>query len=232
MKTILSLCDYSGRWVMPYDEAGYRIVRVDPKFGRINSASMLSRRHICVSLTVQQFLNLATSPDRTPCFGETITLLPGDVHGILMAPPCTDFSISGAQYWPAKDQDGRTKASMEIIETCLAIVRYFKPTWWVLENPVGRLPELFPRTLGYPRMYFHPYEYAGLADEPEKEAYTKKTGLWGIFNHRLEQKPVDPVRVCSQGSWIQKLGGKSERTKELRSLTPIGFARAFFAANP
>jgi hypothetical protein len=28
-----------------------------------------------------------------------------------------------------------------------------------------------------------------------------------------------------------KLGGKSERTKELRSETPVGFARAFFLAN-
>lgn len=28
-----------------------------------------------------------------------------------------------------------------------------------------------------------------------------------------------------------KLGGKSERTKELRSMTPLGFAKAFFEAN-
>lgn len=27
---------------------------------------------------------------------------------------------------------------------------------------------------------------------------------------------------------IMKLGGKSERTKELRSMTPLGFAKAFF----
>lgn len=227
MKTILSLCDYSGRWVMPYDEAGYRIIRVDPKFGRTGAANMLHRKHICVAVTVQQFLSL----QQTGCFAETITLNPGDVHGILMAPPCTDFSVSGAQYWPTKDTDGRTKASMAIVDACLAIVRYFKPAWWVLENPVGRIPELFPKALGAPRMYFDPYEYAGWWDKPEEEAYTKKTGLWGIFNHRLERRPVPPVRACSQGSWVQKLGGKSERTKELRSLTPIGFARAFHAAN-
>jgi hypothetical protein len=29
-----------------------------------------------------------------------------------------------------------------------------------------------------------------------------------------------------------KLGGNSEKTKELRSLTPAGFAQAFFEANP
>jgi hypothetical protein len=27
------------------------------------------------------------------------------------------------------------------------------------------------------------------------------------------------------------LGGKSERTKELRSITPMGFAKAFYEAN-
>jgi len=42
---------------------------------------------------------------------------------------------------------------------------------------------------------------------------------------------VEPVKVCEQGSWLQKLGGKSEKTKTLRSATPMGFARAFYEAN-
>lgn len=53
---------------------------------------------------------------------------------------------------------------------------------------------------------------------------------WGRFNFP-ELRPVEPVKVCSQGSWIMKLGGKSETTKELRSNTPLGFARAFFESN-
>lgn len=72
-------------------------------------------------------------------------------------------------------------------------------------------------------MYFHPWEYG--------DAYTKKTALWGEFNEPV-RTPVEPIRACAQGSWVQKLGGKSERTKELRSATPMGFARAFFLANP
>ena len=32
-----------------------------------------------------------------------------NVVGVLSAPPCTDFSGSGARWWPAKDADGRTK---------------------------------------------------------------------------------------------------------------------------
>jgi hypothetical protein len=42
---------------------------------------------------------------------------------------------------------------------------------------------------------------------------------------------VDPTRVCGQGSWLMKLGGKSEKTKELRSMTPMGFAYAFYEVN-
>ena len=34
--------------------------------------------------------------------------LPNKVYGVLAAPPCTHFSVSGAQYWKAKDSDGRT----------------------------------------------------------------------------------------------------------------------------
>lgn len=34
-----------------------------------------------------------------------------------------------------------------------------------------------------------------------------------------------------RGSWMwANLGGKSERTKELRSITPMGFSRAFATA--
>ena len=143
---------------------------------------------------------------------------PEGVHGILAAPPCDHFSGSGAQYWPAKDRDGRTLDALSIVIACLRIIAESRPVWWVLENPVGRLR----RWLGPPRMYFHPCDYG--------DAYTKKTCLWGRFTKPMKM-PVDPVRTCKQGSWLQKLGGKSERTKRLRSITPAGFARAFFRAN-
>lgn len=144
---------------------------------------------------------------------------PRGVHGILAAPPCQHFAGSGAQYWKAKDADGRTLEALEIVTACLGIIAKARPTWWALENPVGRLR----RWIGAPTMYFHPCDYG--------DPYTKKTCLWGRF-HEPRKTPVAPERVCSQGSWVQKLGGKSERTKRLRSITPPGFARAFFEANP
>ena len=44
-------------------------------------------------------------------------------------------------------------------------------------------------------------------------------------------KPVVPIRACAHGSWLMKLGGKSLRTKNLRSATPKGFAIAIFESN-
>jgi len=144
---------------------------------------------------------------------------PEHVHGILAAPPCDHFSVSGAQYWKAKDADGRTKEALSIVNACLEIIKKTNPVWWVMENPVGRLR----KWVGPPVMTFNPCDYG--------DPYTKKTLLWGSF--RLPVKnPVEPVRACAQGSWVQQLGGKGEKTKRLRSITPEGFAKAFFEANP
>lgn len=141
------------------------------------------------------------------------------IYGILLAPPCTEFSGSGAQYWPDKDADGRTLSALSIVDAGLRMVAIYNPVFWALENPVGRLR----RWLGPPQFAFHPCDFG--------DPYTKKTLLWGRFN-APRKSPVEPKRVCSQGSWLMKLGGKSERTKTLRSTTPLGFARAFFEANP
>jgi hypothetical protein len=154
--------------------------------------------------------------------------LPEEVHGILAAPPCTDFAGSGAQYWRIKDEDGRTDKSLALIDKTLGLVEHYNPAWWALENPVGRLPTLRPK-LGKP-WYFNPCEFAGWLDgeESDRECYTKRTGIWGQFTiPRKEERDAS-----GSGNWIMKLGGKSERTKELRSMTPLGFAYAFCASNP
>ena len=143
---------------------------------------------------------------------------PDNVCGVLAAPPCTDFAGSGAQYWKIKDQDGRTDASLALVDKTLEIISWTNPKWWALENPVGRLQKLRPQ-LGTP-WYFQPHWFG--------DAYTKKTGLWGTFNRDLPRCDVEP----DPNSWIMKLGGKSECTKELRSMTPMGFAEAFYLANP
>ena len=199
-KIILSLCDWSGNWPSFYKEAGYEVYQVDIKHDI-------------------DILSLDVESDILPL---------GKIHGILAAPPCTDFSGSGAQYWKVKDADGRTDSSLALVHKCLEIIDKTNPVFWALENPVGRLPTLVPK-LGKP-WYFNPHEFAGwlCGEDAERERYTKRTGLWGSFN-RPEKAALTVVPGCNP---IMSLGGKSERTKELRSMTPLGFAKAFFLANP
>jgi hypothetical protein len=45
----------------------------------------------------------------------------------------------------------------------------------------------------------------------------------------LETAIREPIPASQ--NFIMKLGGKSERTKMLRSVTPAGFAEAFYLAN-
>lgn len=200
-RLILSLFDTSGEWSRPYREAGYPVYAFDIKepggFGWSHDIA-----DFCVAYLTEE-LDIS------------------DVYGILAAPPCTHFTVSGAQYWPAKDADGRTDEMLELVHRVLQTVELFSPEFWAMENPVGRLPKLLPH-LGKP-WYWQPHWYG--------DAYTKKTGLWGRFNNDLERNDVEPIRACDAGSWLMQLGGKSEKTKALRSVTPPGFARAFFNAN-
>lgn len=197
-KNILSLFDYSGNWPYAYREAGYSVLQID----------------------IKHDLNiLEIAPEDLPF---------DQVYGILAAPPCTDFASSGAQYWPAKDLDGRTAHSLAMLDKVLELVEYFDPVFYAIENPIGRLSTLRP-ALGKP-WYFNPHEFAGYCgttEQQEHERYTKKTGLWGKFNKPDKRD----LGNNPSNNWIMKLGGKSERTKELRSMTPKGFARAFYEAN-
>lgn len=208
-KHILSLFDFSGVWSQPYADAGYRVERVDIQTG----VDVL---------------------DLDPAAYEARY---GPVHGILAAPPCTHFAVSGARWWAEKDKDGRTQESLELIDAVIEIIHTLRPAWWALENPVGRLTRLRPQ-LGEP-WFFQPWWFG--------DPYSKKTGLWGNFNRDLPRNNVKPImhknKGGKQGSWQwAKLGGNHPRISRalrersgalrLRSQTPGGFAQAFFTANP
>lgn len=149
----------------------------------------------------------------------------GAVHGILAACPCTDFAVSGARWWKGKDESGETAKSVALVERTLKIIDDLQPAFWALENPIGRIAKLVP-ALGKHRMSFDPCDFG--------EPYTKKTLLWGQFNTELKKTPVQPEghRPGQPNAWYSRVGGKSQKTKNHRSATPVGFARAFFDANP
>lgn len=152
--------------------------------------------------------------------GQDLRLLPypGRVDGILAAPPCTHFAWSGAGWWKKKGSAAVIEG-LALVDACLRLVAVCRPKWWALENPMGRLH----KWIGPHRFEFHPHDFAGWADDPDAEAYTKKTLLWGSFK-LPHSKPVAPVLGSMMHTKI--------RDPNKRSVTPQGFARAFADANP
>ncbi|MCK5127228.1 MAG: DNA cytosine methyltransferase [candidate division Zixibacteria bacterium] len=137
-----------------------------------------------------------------------------NVHGILFAPPCTVWANSGARWWKDRTPDEIFDAA-EVLMAGLRTIYHTKPIFWAIENPIGKMRKL----LGDPQFSFNPCDFG--------DPYTKRTYLWGKFNPPIKN-PVEPT----EGSKMTLLyGGKSERTKRLRSITPSGFANAFFEAN-
>lgn len=202
-KTILSLCDHSGIWSGPYERAGYRVIQVDMKHG---DDAILWPSPMSDEPRFSSDLN-------------DIRAYIGRVQGILAAPVCTYFSNAGAKH---KRTDDQLREGLALVDACVRLAWVLKPEWWVLENPVGKLP----KWLGDPRMYFHPHYYG--------DPYEKKTALYGDFCTDLRMKYVEPEgkRPGMPNAWYSKVGGNSAATKEYRSMTPPGFAQAFYAANP
>jgi hypothetical protein len=148
------------------------------------------------------------------------------VYGILAAVPCTDFSLSGAAWFAKKDANGQTALSIQLVKKTMEIIEYFDPTFWVIENPMSRIHKLVPE-LGAVKFKFHPYEFAEYDPDPRSSQYQKTTWLWGDFIEPL-RKPMENI---DKDKFHNGLGGKSEKTKELRSTTPLGFAYGFFESN-
>tara|TARA_R100001594_G_scaffold121994_1_gene158011 strand:- start:248 stop:889 length:642 start_codon:yes stop_codon:yes gene_type:complete len=138
-------------------------------------------------------------------------------YDVLLAfPPCTDLAGSGARWWAAKGPEA-LQSAMELVD--IAREWASKATMnWLIENPVGRLSTYWRP----PDWTFDPWEYAGWADNPEEEAYTKRTCIWTNMT-RPVRKSVPPV----MGSKMHLLPPGPER-QYLRSLTPQGFARAVY----
>jgi len=143
-----------------------------------------------------------------------------EIYGILAAPPCTHFSGSGARWWKEKGIEALLEG-LAIVDACLRIIVVTQPKFWALENPVGRLVHY----LGKPVLYFDPCDYG--------DPYTKKTCLWGNFNIPKKNRVEPEFITLSNGKRFSKIGylPPSEERSKLRSITPSGFAKAFYEAN-
>lgn len=188
---VLDLCGGTGSWGQPYRDAGYEVLTVDP-FAEPEDG-------------IREDVRTWRVPEGLR------------VRGVIAAPPCTIFAVSGARWWAERDPDGeRLRDGLSVVDACLRIVATVRPEWWVLENPVGRLRHW----LGAPAATFQPWEYG--------DGYSKRTLLWGSFSMPPRVHATPPKGTDDR---IHRAPPGPGRAR-FRSMTPPMFARAFMEANP
>ena len=217
-KIILDLCGGTGSWSKPYKDNGYKVYTLTlPDFDVENW------------YLDKSFVKLLHS---------------NTVYGILAAPPCTMFSIARNDTTALEKRN--LKKGMLTVQACLDIVHecLYSPyrvdknslQFWALENPASGYLKRF---LGTPPFVFDPSEYG--------DNHTKKTALWGMFNEpkkttkaltlkgdennyvKSVEKFFDEKKHLIPEGYREKTG-LSMRTV-VRSITPQGFAEAFYKAN-
>lgn len=233
---VLSLYDFTGEALRPWAEAGYNCHAFDiqhPPAGRLEFFEGGGTIHY-------QQVDLH---DKRSIWNLQQRFRNKDVVFGMAFPVCTDLAVSGAAHFKAKaakDPDFQIKASNHA-RWCASLFDALGVPYFI-ENPVSRLATLWRK----PNHSFHPYEYGGYIPEaeaehpkwpeyiPARDAYKKKTCLWTGGSFKMpEQKAVDCSDYYGNGysKPMMKLGGKSMKTKNIRSATPRGFARAVFEAN-
>lgn len=160
---------------------------------------------------------------------------PKNVYGILAAPPCTEFSMARNRYPNIKRDYIK---GMNPVNACLRIVFQCQLRFWALENPIGMLSKF----LGKWDYRFEPWWFG--------DPYSKRTALWGNFKkpqiqylnyselpnaYTLEGtgfKILAKRRYSARKDGIPSIADiTSGNQKELRAITPPGFAKAFYEAN-
>lgn len=230
-KVILDLCGGTGSWARPYKEAGYEVITItlpqyDVRFTEFGTDGSLN------------FKGYGKPSD--------LCIAREDVYGVLAAPPCTMFSFARTNAKTSRDLE----EGMECVRACLDIIwkinEIKQPTgkktlplkFWALENPYhGFLPHF----LGKPAFTFDPWEFG--------DGYQKRTALWGHFNEPKKNPipmTVEAKAKAKTNSTLHTLGIKFDylKSKDIhpemfdkfdrqtrRSITPQGFAKAFYEAN-
>ena len=221
---IISLCSGSGSWEKPYVDCGmYDVIPITyPQWD------------------VRLFPSQPSEEPRETFAWQDIVKYKDRVLGILAAPDCTYFSQSG-NAWRRSDE--QMLEGLSVVDACFRIAYALKPKFFALENPIGKLKKF----IGEPTYKFQPYEFGDM--------YSKKTYLWGWFNepkkipynkediNNFEGSPSlkgEKLREPMSGLYYKKLIESGEfqapsdtdlTRKYFRSITPQGFAKAFFEAN-
>jgi len=232
---VVSLYDFTGEAVMPWAKNGYECHCYDIQHegskvdyfsggGSIHYLKSDLHKDSSIDVLTDKYKSLEVA------FG-------------MAFPVCTDLAVSGAAWFKSKAQVDpmfQVKAVSYAVMCSDFFTQLGVP--FFVENPVSVLATKWRK----PDLSFHPYDFGGYIPESEsehptwpeyiapKDAYKKKTCLWVGGGFVMPQsKPVEPEKYHGNGysTSMMKLGGKSQRTKNIRSATPRGFSVAVYEAN-
>lgn len=238
--TVVSLFDFTGEALRPWAIAGYRCVALDlqhpankPRSEFFAGGGYINYWH--------------WDADAADAIADVLSHVEPNERVVMLLgfPPCTDLAGSGARHWAAKlaaDPDCQNRAMLRA-KLC-AVIAHRLGCPYAIENPAGALSRLWRKA----DHSFNPCDFGGYiapedAEHPlwpdyiaPRDAYKKRTLLWTgngfVMPERDAVAPEVIVVGDKQGSrqWA-KLGGKSIKTKNIRSATPRGFAIAVMHAN-
>lgn len=207
MPSVIALYCRSPNMVRPWLEAGYDAVLVDLQHpeGVVSAPAWNGMLH-----TIGADM-LTWVPPRW--------LAESDIAFLAAFPPCDHLAVSGARWFAGKGL-GKLALSIQLFDRAAFWAEWFGAPY-LIENPVSTISSYW-RKWDY---MFHPWQFSGL--EPA-DTYTKKTCLW--TGNGFVMPPADHADDVQPDDRIHKAPPSADR-HNFRSETPLGFARAVFAAN-
>jgi hypothetical protein len=153
---------------------------------------------------------------------------------VLSFAPCTDLAVSGAAHF-ARKREADPMFQERAVGAARLVEQWDCPS--IVENPVSVLATLWKACSGYVMPWWfgadcpegeHP-EFPTII--PPLDAYNKKTGLWCTNGAVMPVQSSFVAPDTLQFPGHTQLGGKSARTKYIRSLSPRGLCNAIYKAN-
>lgn len=210
---IMFLFEHTGLAALPFEERGMKCLVVDIKNSGAN-----------------QYASYSFGGDILEHIDE-LHEMAKECRLVVGFPECTHLAASGAKHFQDKlSQDPLFQLRAE--QLFMTVPKIAGNTTYMVENPRGVMSGRWRP----PDYVFDPYEYGGYLPFDDihplypkyiapRDAYTKETCLWTSPDFRMPpKKPVVPEPGMSRQTRL--LGGKSEKTKTIRSASPRGFFTA------
>ncbi|WP_446333594.1 hypothetical protein ACRHQP_00485 [Burkholderia pseudomallei] len=201
---VVSLFDRTGNMVRPWAEAGYECRCYDIAHEGLHIEKVGS------GYIRYEHMDLH---HRSPNIGL-------DIDMVFAFPPCTHLAVSGARWFKGKG----LRALADSIHMFATAAEFCDASDapYLIENPVSTISTYWRK----PDHAFHPYDFTGFELE---DNYTKKTCLW-VGNGFVMPAPNRAPGLEKPDNRIHAAPPSDDRG-DIRSATPMGFARAVFMAN-